>query len=143
VATASHPGRPINALDFTTTDRCCVKNSSSILGAAHWELDIWGKVRSQTAASKEGLAVTQADYQYARMSLSATTAKVWYFATYAQNLRNYAQQNIKTSKQQLDIALAQFKVGKAEQQQADLAQAQLVQVAKCLGLIGNRGTCRK
>jgi len=112
---------------FLGKHRNPIKNSSSILGAASWELDIWGKIRSQTAASREGLAATQDDYQYARMSLAATTAKVWYLATYVQILQNYAQQNIKTSQQQLDVAIAQFKVGKAEQQQVDLADAQLAQ----------------
>jgi outer membrane protein, multidrug efflux system len=112
---------------FLGKHRSSIKNSSSVLGAASWELDIWGKIRSQTAAAKEGLAATEADYQYARMSLAATTAKVWYLATYARILQNYAQENIKVSQQQLDIAIAQFKIGKAEQQQVDLAQAQLAQ----------------
>jgi outer membrane protein TolC len=104
-----------------------VKNSSNILGAASWELDIWGKIRSQTAAAKQGLAATQSDYEYARMSLAATTAKVWYLATYSQLLQNYAEENIKTSQQQLDIATAQYDTGKGEQQQIDLARAQLAQ----------------
>src|SRR5271154_2857420 len=112
---------------FLGKHRSSIKNSSSVLGAASWELDIWGKIRSQTAAAKEGLAATEADYQYARMSLAATTAKVWYLATYARILQNYADENIKVSQQQLDIAIAQFKIGKAEQQQVDLAQAQLAQ----------------
>jgi outer membrane protein, multidrug efflux system len=112
---------------FLGKHRSSIKNSSSILGAASWELDIWGRVRSQTAAAKEGLAATEADYQYARMSLAATTAKVWYLATYARILQNYADENIKVSQQQLDIAIAQFQIGKAEQQQVDLARAQLAQ----------------
>jgi multidrug efflux system outer membrane protein len=61
---------------FLGKKRSSVKNTSTILGAVSWELDIWGKIRSETAAAREGLAATQADYQYARMSLAATTAKV-------------------------------------------------------------------
>jgi outer membrane protein TolC len=61
------------------------------------------------------------------MSLAATTAKVWYLATYAQILQKFAQENVNTSQQQLDIAVAQFKIGKAEQQQVGLARAQLAQ----------------
>jgi NodT family efflux transporter outer membrane factor (OMF) lipoprotein len=112
---------------FLGRTRSSLKNSSNILGAVSWELDIWGKIRSQTAAAKQGLAATQSDYQFARMSLAATTAKVWYLATYAQILKKYAQANVGTSQQQLDIAAFQFKVGKAEQQQVDLAQTQLAQ----------------
>jgi outer membrane protein, multidrug efflux system len=112
---------------FLAKSRSSIKNSSNILGAASWELDIWGKIRSQTAASKEALAATQADYRYARMSLAATTAKVWYLAVYLRILEAYSQEIIKTSQQQLDITIAQFNVGNAEQQQVDLARAQLAQ----------------
>jgi NodT family efflux transporter outer membrane factor (OMF) lipoprotein len=112
---------------FLGKTRSSLKNTSNVLGAVSWELDIWGKIRSQTAAAKQGLAATQSDYQYARMSLAATTAKVWYLATYAQILQQFGQENLKTSQQQLDIAVAQFKIGNAEQQQVDLAQAQLAQ----------------
>jgi outer membrane protein, multidrug efflux system len=124
---ATATGRYDEPGGFVGKMRASVKNESTILGAVSWELDIWGKIRSQTAAAKQGLAATQSDYQYARMSLAATTAKVWYLATYAQILQKYAEENIKTSKEQLDIANAEFKVGKAEQQDVDLAQAQLDQ----------------
>jgi multidrug efflux system outer membrane protein len=125
--TASATGLYDQPGGFLGQRRKSVKNTSTILGAVSWELDIWGKIRSETAAARQGLAATQADYQYARMSLAATTAKVWYLATYAQLLQKYAEENIKTSQQQLDIAIAQFDVGKSEQQQVDLAQAQLAQ----------------
>jgi multidrug efflux system outer membrane protein len=125
--TASATGLYDEPGGFLGQRRKSVKNTSTILGAVSWELDIWGKIRSETAAARQGLSATQADYQYARMSLAATTAKVWYLATYAQLLQKYAEENIKTSQQQLDIAIAQFDVGKSEQQQVDLAQAQLAQ----------------
>jgi hypothetical protein len=35
-------------------------NASSLLGGASWERDIWAKIRSQTAAAKQGLAPPQA-----------------------------------------------------------------------------------
>ena len=124
---AAAVGRYDEAGGFLGRMRKSVKNESSIMGFLSWELDIWGKIRSQTAAAKQGLAATESDYQYARMSLAATTAKVWYLATYAQTLQKYAQGNVNTSQQQLDIAIAQFKVGKAEQQDVDFAQAQLAQ----------------
>jgi multidrug efflux system outer membrane protein len=125
--TASATGLYDQPGGFLGQRRKSVKNTSTILGAVSWELDIWGKIRSETAAARQGLAATRAEYQYARMSLAATTAKVWYLATYAQLLQKYAEENIKTSQQQLDIAIAQFDVGKSEQQQVDLAQAQLAQ----------------
>jgi len=112
---------------FLAQRRTSVKNTSNILGGVSWELDIWGKIRSQKAAAKQGLAATQADYQYARMSLAAITAKVWYLATYLQVQQKYAEDNLKTSQQQMDVTLAQFNVGKTEQQEVDLAQALVAQ----------------
>jgi outer membrane protein, multidrug efflux system len=125
--TASITGLYDESGGFLGKSRSPIKNSSNILGAASWELDIWGKIRSQTAAAQQGLAATQADYQFARMSLAATTAKIWYLASYARLMENYAEENIKISQQQLDITIAQFNVGNAEQQQVDLSQAQLAQ----------------
>jgi outer membrane protein, multidrug efflux system len=112
---------------FLAERRKTVTNTSTALAAVSWEFDIWGKIRSQTAAAKQGLAATDADYQYARMSLAAATANVWYLAAYAQILQKCAEENIKLSQQQLDISVAQFKTGKAEQQEVDFAQAQLAQ----------------
>jgi len=102
-------------------------NTSSILAGVAWELDIWAKLRSQTAAAREGLAATESTYQWARMSLAATTAKVWYLASFNQVLLKYADQDVKTAQQVLDITAAQFKVGKVEEQQLAMAEAQLAQ----------------
>ena len=126
-AAASTTGMYDEKGGFLGKTRNPVKNSSRILGAASWELDIWGKIRSQTAAAREGFAATQDDYQWARMSLAAVTAKLWYLATSVRILQSYAQNNVNISQQQLDIEIAQFNIGKAEQQQVDLAQAVLAQ----------------
>jgi multidrug efflux system outer membrane protein len=112
---------------FLAEHRSVLRNSSNVFGAVSWELDIWGKIRSQTAAAKQGLAATQADFQYARMSLAAATAKVWYLATYLQVQKSLAEANLKTTQQESDITRSQFNVGKTEQQEVDLAQAQVAQ----------------
>jgi len=52
-------------------------NASSLLGGVSWELDVWAKIRSQTAAAKQNLAATESDYQWGRMSLAAVTARLW------------------------------------------------------------------
>jgi len=69
-------------------------NASSLLGGISWELDVWAKIRSQTAAAKQGLAATESDYQWASMSLAAATAKLWYLATCTHVLQKYAQDNV-------------------------------------------------
>ena len=47
---------------------------------ASWELDVWGRVRSKTAAAKAESAALEADYEYARQSLAAAVARA-YFST--------------------------------------------------------------
>ena len=98
-------------------------NASSLLGGASWERDIWAKIRSRTAAAKQGLAATESDYRWARMSLAAVTARLWYLATYTLVLQRYAQENVAVNQQLLDVTIAQFQVGNVEQQKVDFAQA--------------------
>ena len=102
-------------------------NASRLLGGVSWELDIWGKIRSQTAAAKQDFAATESDYQWARMSLAAITARLWYLAVCTGVLRSYAEQNVAVDQQLLDVTVAQFQIGNAEEQQVDFARAQLAQ----------------
>ena len=112
-------------------------NASSLLGGASWELDIWAKIRSQTAAAKQGLAATESDYRWARMSLAAVTARSWYLATYTLVLQRYAQENVAVNQQLLDVTIAQLQIGNVEQQQVDFAQAQLAQSRAQLAQVNN------
>lgn len=58
--------------------------SSALQGiviAASWELDLWGRVRYARNAARETYASAQSDYEFARQSLAASTAKAWFTAT--------------------------------------------------------------
>jgi NodT family efflux transporter outer membrane factor (OMF) lipoprotein len=102
-------------------------NASRLLGGVSWELDIWAKIRSQTAAARQDLAATESDYQWARMSLAAVTARLWYLAVCTGVLQTFAEQNVTVDQQLLGVTIAQFQIGNAEQQQVDFARAQLAQ----------------
>jgi NodT family efflux transporter outer membrane factor (OMF) lipoprotein len=52
-----------------------------ILLTASWELDLWGRVRYARNAAQEDLASARADFEFARQSLAASTAKAWFTAT--------------------------------------------------------------
>jgi outer membrane protein, multidrug efflux system len=54
-------------------------STSAWLGAA-WEADVWGRLRAQRAAAEAGAEATAFDYAWARQSLAATTARLWYQA---------------------------------------------------------------
>ncbi len=42
-----------------------------------WELDVWGRLRSQAASAKLEADAAEADFQAARLSLAANTVKAW------------------------------------------------------------------
>src|SRR6185295_15830077 len=59
--------------------------TSAFLGVA-WELDVWGRLRAQRAASEANAEAVALDYAPARQSLAATTAKLWYLTVEASQL---------------------------------------------------------
>ena len=64
----------------TTHDKTEQIQSSTALLEVAWEIDVWGRVRSQRAAVEENYEAVALDYAFARQSLAATTAKSWYLA---------------------------------------------------------------
>ncbi len=100
-------------------------NASSLLGSVSWELDLWGRIRAQTAAAQQELAATQADVQFARESLAAATAKTWYLAVSTRMLQSYATQNVRLKQQSLELAEAKLHVGEIQDQQIAMARADL------------------
>lgn len=100
-------------------------NASSLLAGVSWELDIWGRIRSQTAAARQELAATEADVRYAQESLAAVTAKIWFLATYTKLLEQYAEQNVVFKQQALDLVEAKREVGATQDQQSAIARAEL------------------
>ena len=49
-------------------------NSSGIFAAASWEVDVWGKLRNQSAAAGENYQATEEELRFARQSLAALAA---------------------------------------------------------------------
>ena len=47
---------------------------SGIIGLVSWELDLWGQLRYQREAAAASLTSVQADTEFARQSIAATTA---------------------------------------------------------------------
>ncbi|GAG79257.1 unnamed protein product, partial [marine sediment metagenome] len=45
-----------------------------------WEADVWGKLRARARAGEEALGATEADFEFARQSMAAITAKAWFLA---------------------------------------------------------------
>jgi NodT family efflux transporter outer membrane factor (OMF) lipoprotein len=89
-------------------------------GMISWEADVWGRVRSQRAATQENYEAITLDYAFARQSLAATTAKSWYLAIETGRLLALAQQSVDIYTQ----VLALVKVRRAAGKVADLDVAE-------------------
>ncbi len=92
---------------------------------ASWELDVWGRLRSIRSAAEEQLASVQRDYEFARQSLAAQTAKAWYLASNAQQQLNLAKETVAVYTQLVDVVRAKAKIGQVTPQDLNLAQADL------------------
>ena len=69
-------------------------DSSGLQGVglfADWELDLWGRVRSERAATTAATSPSVADAEYARQSIAALTAKSYFLAVEARVQQRLAE----------------------------------------------------
>jgi outer membrane protein, multidrug efflux system len=77
-----------------------------------WELDVWGKLRSQRAAAVAGYEATALDYAYARQSLAATVARTWCVTTEALQLVGLAEHSVDIFRELLRMVTIRRNAGK-------------------------------
>ncbi len=87
-------------------------NRSQASATVVWELDVWGRLRAQRASSVAEYQATALDYAYARQSLAATVAKVWYTAIEAHQLLQLAEQSVSVFSEQLRLVTFRQIAGK-------------------------------
>ena len=103
-------------------------DSSGIEGAgvfASWELDLWGRVRSQREAAGLQYASTELDAEYARQSIAALVAKSWFLATEARMQKAIAEEMASSSARLVGLARDRQRVGKGDEYDVRVAQAAL------------------
>ena len=86
-------------------------STSAFLGVA-WELDVWGRLRAQRAASEANAEAAALDYAYARQSLAATTAKLWYLAIETRQLLALSEQAVRIYSDLLALVQLRRNAGK-------------------------------
>jgi len=94
-----------------------------------WELDVWGRLRAQSSAAQLKYEGAELDYEFARQSIAAATAKAWFLAIETRMQLKVATQQVETLKEMLRVIEARRAAGKASEQdvrltRADLASAQ-------------------
>ena len=115
-------------------------NSSHVYAGVAWELDIWGRLRAQRAASEAAYEATALDYANARQSLAALTAKSWYLAIETRQLVGLAEQSVKIFSDLLELVQVRRSAGKDSdldvvntRARVDTAQAALEEAREAYG----------
>lgn len=80
----------------------------------NWELDLWGRVRSQRAAATAQYDSTVADLAWARQSLAAGVARAWYLAIETQQQRKLAEQAVSATQTLIKLEETRQRVGNAD-----------------------------
>jgi len=90
---------------------------------ANWELDLWGRVRTQAAAGSAQYEAAQKDAEYARQSITALVAKSWFLTTEARRQRAIAQDMAAASAKLAALARERVRVGRGDEYDVRLAEA--------------------
>ena len=114
-------GARFSGADTQTTDPSNTFNSNMEYGGASWEVDVWGRLRSQQAAARANFEAVALDYLFARQSLAATTAKSWYLTIESRQLLELADRSVGLYSDLLKLARVQASAGKVSD--LDLAEA--------------------
>jgi multidrug efflux system outer membrane protein len=87
----------------------------------HWEIDLWGRLRAQRAASEAAFKATNLDYAFAWQSLAATAATSWYLAIETRQLVALAEKSVDIYTELLDLVKVRRVAGKVAD--LDVAEA--------------------
>ena len=101
------------------------RDRSGLVGEISWELDLWGRVRAQAASAQASREAFEADQRYARQSVAAMVATLWYETIAIDRARRTAEEAAIVYDDLLRLVGTRHKVGKVSQQEVALAGADL------------------
>ncbi len=90
-----------------------------------WEVDLWGRIRAGQSAAQADFQAIQADFEFARQSLAAQTAKAWFLATEAWRQLQIADTTAANLRGILALTEERERVGQATAQDLSLTRADL------------------
>ncbi|HWS74563.1 MAG TPA: TolC family protein [Quisquiliibacterium sp.] len=92
---------------------------------ATWELDVWGRVRSEREAGRLQYGSALADAEFARQSIAAMVARSWLLAIEARLQGAIAADVVRASEQATGLAQDRQRVGRGDEYDVALAQSNL------------------
>ena len=90
---------------------------------AGWELDLWGRARSASAAGSTQYESALLDAEYARQSIAALVAKSWILAIEARLQLALATDIVRAADRNVGLADDRLRVGKGDEYDQALARA--------------------
>ena len=97
-----------------------------------WEIDVWGRIASGSAASNESAKAARADFIFSQHSLAAAVAKSYFIAIEAQRQEKLAGDKVKAIAEISRITGVKFENGITSQQDVSLALADLASANESL-----------
>jgi NodT family efflux transporter outer membrane factor (OMF) lipoprotein len=94
-----------------------------------WELDVWGRIRSSVSAAEAQAQSTEADYLFAKHSLSANIAKTYLKVIEAKLQAEITKENLKILEKTLSITQVKYENGMLTGQDVALNKANLASAA--------------
>jgi len=94
-----------------------------------WEPDVWGRVGNLVAADRELTTAQRADYDFARQSLAANTARAWFLYNTNSKIYTFSKKIIMLQERALKVLEAREKIGQGNKRDVHLTKA-LVAAAK-------------
>lgn len=95
----------------------------ALMLSASWELDLWGRLRYARNAAQQVYASAQSDFEFARQSLAASTAKAWFTATQLSLNTAVATEMAQSTIQLAALAADRERVGVGSESQTAVARA--------------------
>jgi NodT family efflux transporter outer membrane factor (OMF) lipoprotein len=92
---------------------------------ASWELDVWGRVRDERAASAMQYESAQLDAEYARQSIAALVAKGWVLAIESRLAKARAEEMLQTAERLASLTRDRQRVGVGDDYDVALADANI------------------
>lgn len=102
--------------------------SSALQGislGASWEPDLWARMRYGRNAAQATYASAQADFEFARQSLAASTAKSWFTASETWLQQQIADDMVKVAQELVTLATHRQRIGPGSEQDVALARVSL------------------
>lgn len=97
--------------EYTNWEAANRHDRGDIVLALSWEPDLWGRVANAVASDAEMTVATMADFEWARQSLSAQTARAWFLLGSDKMIYDFQKQVLNIQRKAERILTQQANIG--------------------------------